>query len=110
MRQRSWNGNVRELRNTLERAMIFAQSNVLRPEDLFDTLAIRPYARVKDEPWLLSCYTQAKQKALKDFEASYLSEVLSYTGGNISQAARVAGMDRSNFKRLLKRLSVQQIS
>ena len=47
-------------------------------------------------------FTEAKSLAVRAFERRYLSTVLERAGGNITQAALAAGMDRSNFRRLLK--------
>jgi DNA-binding NtrC family response regulator len=44
-------------------------------------------------------YRDAKQRALTMFDDAYFSAVLRRTGGNISEAARQAGLDRSNFRR-----------
>ena len=51
-------------------------------------------------------YRDAKQQALETFEAAYFDAVLRRTGGNISEAARQAGLDRSNFRRAAKRVGV----
>ncbi len=48
-------------------------------------------------------YVSAKEKALDDFHATYLNDLLARTGGNISKAARQSGLDRSNFRRVLRR-------
>ena len=48
-------------------------------------------------------YTEAKRRLLALFDETYTAEVLRGTGGNMSEAARRAGLDRSNFRRLLKR-------
>ena len=48
-------------------------------------------------------YADAKERALDSFHAAYLGALLRRTGGNISEAARRAGLDRSNFRRVLKR-------
>lgn len=48
-------------------------------------------------------YADAKDRALDAFHAAYLGALLRRTRGNISQAARCAGMDRSNFRRVLNR-------
>ncbi len=48
-------------------------------------------------------YARAREQALRQFEQSYVEAQLQASGGNISAAARRAGMDRSNFKRLLKK-------
>ena len=48
-------------------------------------------------------YSHAKKQALDMFEQAYLEAVLRRTGGNVSEAARQAGLDRSNFRRVLKK-------
>jgi transcriptional regulator of acetoin/glycerol metabolism len=48
-------------------------------------------------------YADAKERALDAFHEAYLGALLRRTGGNISEAARRAGLDRSNFRRVLKR-------
>jgi transcriptional regulator of acetoin/glycerol metabolism len=48
-------------------------------------------------------YRDAKQRALNMFDDAYFSALLQRTGGNISEAARQAGLDRSNFRRASKR-------
>lgn len=48
-------------------------------------------------------YARAKEEALRRFEKEYVEAQLRATGDNISAAARRAGMDRSNFKRLLRK-------
>jgi DNA-binding NtrC family response regulator len=47
------------------------------------------------------------QEARLRFERSYLDQVLADSGGNLSEAARRSGMDRSNFRRLLERHGVR---
>ena len=47
--------------------------------------------------------TDAKRKAALDFEKAYLHRVLEHAHGSISSAARMAGIDRTNFRRLLQR-------
>ena len=48
-------------------------------------------------------FRAAKKKLVDAFEHDYVERLLASTGGNVSAAARVAGLDRSNFRRLLKR-------
>jgi DNA-binding NtrC family response regulator len=48
-------------------------------------------------------YPEAKRRLVALFDETYTSEVLRRVGGNTSEAARRAGLDRSNFRRLLKR-------
>jgi len=51
-------------------------------------------------------YAQAKRLAMRAFERRYLSALLEKSGNNVSSAARAAGVDRSNFRRLLKQYEV----
>lgn len=48
-------------------------------------------------------YAEAKRRLVTHFDESYTGELLRKSGGNMSEAARQAGLDRSNFRRLLKR-------
>ena len=57
-----------------------------------------------DDAALLSMtYAAAKDLALRKFERNYVEALLRACDGNISAAARKAGMDRSNFKRVLRK-------
>ncbi len=105
----NWEGNVRELRNVIESAVIFSRGECILPSDLPDYIqqAGRHVAVPGVHPDLIGMdFIEAKQRAVTDFETRYLKALLSKTEGNISQAAREAGMDRSNFRRLLKRHKV----
>jgi DNA-binding NtrC family response regulator len=48
-------------------------------------------------------YPEAKRRLLALFDEAYTTELLRRAGGNMSEAARLAGLDRSNFRRLIKR-------
>jgi two-component system response regulator HydG len=47
--------------------------------------------------------TAAKRRAASDFERRYLVRVMEHAGGSVSEGARRAGLDRTNFRRLLHR-------
>jgi transcriptional regulator with GAF, ATPase, and Fis domain len=56
------------------------------------------------EPSLLEMpLTAAKRRAASDFERNYLVRVMERAGGSVSEGARRAGLDRTNFRRLLQR-------
>lgn len=99
-----WPGNVRELRNLLEATVAFGEipelsgsgkKKVAQP----DTRTIRDYL---DKP-----YNQARAELIDEFEDSYIKELLARTGGNISMAAREAGMNRSYLTKMLRRRGVR---
>jgi DNA-binding NtrC family response regulator len=48
-------------------------------------------------------YAEAKRRLVAQFDEAYTAEILRRSRGNMSEAARRAGVDRSNFRRLLKR-------
>ncbi len=98
-----WPGNVRELENAMERAVILCQGDRLVPGDLPPQIAENELRALPEAPVLSELqYTLAKQAALSAFERRYLGAMMRRTKGNLSEAARLAGMDRSNFRRLLK--------
>ena len=111
LQNQPWPGNVRELENTVEYAVVFCKNDTISPEDL--PFARRTSGRPGEErsrvtdplpPGVADLpYRDAKQRALLAFEAAYFKILLERTGGNISEAARQAGLDRSNFRRAARR-------
>ncbi len=105
LRRYPWPGNVRELENAIERAVLLCREGRITPAELPAALAESDAAGAPPPmPEVLSGlpYTQAKQSALNTFEKRYLGALMRKAQGNLSEAARLAGMDRSNFRRLLK--------
>jgi transcriptional regulator with GAF, ATPase, and Fis domain len=47
--------------------------------------------------------TEAKRLAAAEFERRYLVAVMERAGGSVSEGARLLGLDRTNFRRLLQR-------
>ena len=95
-----WPGNVRELESVIHRALILAPSRVLRADDL-DLHATAPSPQVVDGRPCDEPYRKAKERAIHDFETSYLRALLTRHHGNVSRAARAAGTDRRALQRLL---------
>jgi two-component system response regulator HydG len=113
-----WPGNVRELENAIEHAVVFCKDGVIQPGDL-------PFSRKQSsspEPQLVSAppssdspaaqlsdlpYREAKDRAVHAFETSYFASLMQRSGGNVSEAARQAGLDRSNFRRAAKRAGLR---
>jgi len=104
-----WVGNVRELENCLERAVVLCTGTQVDVEDLPPELRNGEHSGGKDlEVFSLAHlpYAQAKKLAMRAFERRYLSALLDKSSNNVSMAARAAGVDRSNFRRLLKQYEV----
>ncbi len=86
-------GNVRELANVIERAVIVAESERLEPADLPEVVR----AAVK------TGQRGARRQTLAELEADYIDETLSAAGGNKSEAARLLGISRKNLYEKLAR-------
>jgi DNA-binding NtrC family response regulator len=100
-----WPGNTLELRSVLSHAVALARSDVLVASDLPLSPNVpkdAPDGLFDDELAELP-YVEARRRALDAFEQRYTRIVVEAEQGNLSSAARRAGMDRSNFKRLLRR-------
>jgi DNA-binding NtrC family response regulator len=110
LQSQPWPGNVRELENAIQHAVVFCKGNCISP------LAL-PMARTRTAPPPVSVagpvaaladlpYRLAKQKAVDEFDRGYFSTLLERTAGNVSEAARQAGLDRSNFRRAARKAGV----
>ncbi len=101
-----WPGNVRELQNVIERAVVLAEGEMLSPAELPGNLRLPqkvPTAMVADHLSLKN----AKRHWVEAFEREYLTTLLKKHQGNISQAAKTAGVDRKTIHRLLKRYQIE---
>ncbi|HUK66284.1 MAG TPA: sigma-54 dependent transcriptional regulator [Anaeromyxobacteraceae bacterium] len=105
-----WPGNVRELENAVERAVVLCRGESISPADLPPAVTGRTAPLIREAPlagddaaWLSMSYAVAKEQALRRFEKSYVEALMRACENNISAAARKAGMDRSNFKRVLRK-------
>ncbi|MFN3477345.1 MAG: sigma 54-interacting transcriptional regulator, partial [Candidatus Methylomirabilales bacterium] len=102
LEQYSWPGNVRELQNVIERAVVLAEGEFITHHDLPEHIRIgEPPSAVL--PLGELSLKQAKDEKIQTFEREYLQELLKRYSGNISQAAKAAGVDRKTIHRLLKK-------
>jgi len=103
LRSHSWPGNVRELENAIERSVVMSRGDVILPGDLPSSVSDTAAPSLSQNLLLDLPFADAKRKAVEQFEASYAFGALKRAGGNVSEAARQAGMDRSNFRRILRK-------
>jgi DNA-binding NtrC family response regulator len=101
-----WPGNVRELQNVVERACALADGEMITLAELpAHFRGARPSA---DEPVPAETATgvtlkEAKERWIGQLEASYVADLLQRENGNVSEAARKAGVDRKTLHRLLNK-------
>jgi len=110
-----WPGNVRELNNVIERALPFTDGTAITLDALPEALrAARPAAPAVPRPTLPADTTlsslplkDAKDALIEEFERHYLVDLIDRHDGNVSRAARTAGMDRKSITRLLKKHQIR---
>jgi transcriptional regulator with GAF, ATPase, and Fis domain len=99
-----WPGNVRELLNMVRRLVVFSSGGPI------DTALIRlvnspadGQVTASDEPML---YKTAKKRALDIFSRRYLTRLFEHTHGNISETARLSGLERASIQKIIRRLNL----
>jgi DNA-binding NtrC family response regulator len=90
-----WSGNIRELKHTIEKAVILCDSNILRPEDL--NLKSRTTAIKQEEESISS---------LSDIEKTAIIKVLEKCSGNVSKAAKMLDISRTTLYSKMKEYKI----
>ena len=106
--EHSWPGNVRQLMNVVERAVIFADGSDLNVDLLPQEVRTGP-EREEAGPrvWREGIpFQEAKHEAVQSFETTFISAVLEHHGGNISRAASAVGMKRQALQQKIKELGI----
>jgi DNA-binding NtrC family response regulator len=91
-----WPGNVRELRNVLERGAVVATGPVIQLADL----GMPSKAEAAPRPGTLA--------SLEEVEKRHVAAVLAHTGGNVSQSARILGIDRVTLYNKMRRYGIRR--
>jgi DNA-binding NtrC family response regulator len=100
-----WPGNIRELRNLLERLTILSPGKLVGPQDLPTEAA--PGAQRPPPAEVASDGTRSIEAELERSERALLVQALRQAGGHRSEAARALGISRHALKRRLQRLGLQ---
>jgi DNA-binding NtrC family response regulator len=108
-------GNIRELQNFLQRAVLLSEGELIEARHLPETLrGPHPPAYALDlgreghPPG--ECFRTAKQRVVERFEQEYISGCLHKASGNISKAARLAGIDYKNFYIKMQQYGIEAAS
>jgi DNA-binding NtrC family response regulator len=96
----TWPGNIRELRNCVERAIALAQFEEIKVDDLPAHISDYRASHV-----LLASSDPSELVPLAEMEQRYIERVLEAVGGNKRRAARILGLDRATLYRRLERVA-----
>ena len=113
----SWPGNVRELQNVVEHAVVLLEPGAdIQPEDIpfigeqkeAAAALSEPAGALETEGPPGESYHAARERLLSAFERRYLTRLVQQAGGNMSKAARIAGVDRTTLYRLMERHGLER--
>jgi DNA-binding NtrC family response regulator len=102
----TWPGNIRELENTIERAVTLARQPILTPEDLPANVREGVAAGWSPDPFQENPAFFAGTPSLNEVDKRYVQYVLNRTQGNISRAAKILDIDRRSLYRMLERFKI----
>lgn len=106
-----WPGNVRQLKNNVERLLILATGDACKPITLAslppEVSVVRPTTEALDRDKMIA---MPLRNAREHFEREYLQTQIERFGGNISRTAAFVGMERSALHRKLKSLGISSTS
>jgi len=97
----SWPGNVRQLENAIEKAMVLTSNSIIQPDDL-------PRELTEDVPeaFFDDCLRAPLRDAKEIFERNYLEKLLEEANGNVSEAARQAQVARTYLHELIRKYNI----
>lgn len=103
LRNYDWPGNIRELKNVVQRLLILGSGDDVETSDIDGTLSNAPATEGGGEFQGLDLPLKA---ARERFERAYLEHQLRIAGGNVSQVAARSGLERTHLYRKLKSLGI----
>jgi len=122
LRSRHWHGNVRELRNAIEHAVIMTRTGEIQPEHLLPPITKNRSINSKKQQIITAVKAWLQQKlhsadqandltnlheaCLAEFEPILFQETLQLTNGNKQEAARMLGIHRQTLREKLKRYGI----
>jgi DNA-binding NtrC family response regulator len=99
-------GNVRELENLIERAVMLTKGNIILPDTLREP-ALQTSIKSALLPITSQDFSKSRTDLLNMFERQFVSELLRTYHGNVTAAAKASNMTRQNFQRLMAKHDIQ---
>ncbi len=95
-----WPGNIRELENIIQQAILMSRGPVIQPDNIYISNSVDG-----NGPSVQS-FTEEKKRVVEAFEKNYISRLLMEYDGNITRAARKANKDRADFSKMVKKYNL----
>jgi DNA-binding NtrC family response regulator len=105
LQRRHWEGNIRELENVIIQGILFSPDDVIRPRDV-GAQAQPPHAASLNQTLMGMPYKTAKENNLRHFNHGYIGRILTECQGNVSQAARLCGLERQALQQIMRRYEI----
>lgn len=102
---RDWQGNVRELLNFVRRLAVFCPGEEIELSLVHFLDASGTNSQ--PESGTIVPYKEAKARVVDEFTRTYVQELLRQTRGNISEAARMSGLERVSLQKIMRRLDIR---
>jgi two-component system nitrogen regulation response regulator NtrX len=106
LRNHTWRGNIRELKNLVQRLLILGAGDEITLDEVEDTIGRVGVSLVGGETFPVS-FDQPLRQAREEFEKAYLEYQLEKHSANVSQMAAEAGMERTHLYRKLRSLGIE---
>jgi len=103
LRQYSWPGNIRELKNMVQRLLILGKNEAISLEEVETALGEQPNTENANS---LYNFDLPIREARERFERAYLEHQLKLFNGSVSKIAKIVGMERTHLYRKLKSLNI----
>src|SRR5208282_1784800 len=107
LQQAEWKGNVRELKNVLESAVVMSRSDTLLPEDFSTDFLRTGVGRDGASADVGLLNINDYREARRQFEIAFIKGKLREHGGNITQTAAAIGLHRQSLQEKLRELGIR---
>lgn len=110
--RKSWNGNVRELQNSIKRIVLLTAGKIVETVDVEELLDQRDegvaenFSSTGFEDLYATPYNDAKSEVVRRFSKDYLHNLLTSFNGNVTNAATSCGLERQGLQRIMRRYNI----